>query len=63
MINCAHSSTAFVKQVGFSNGCAELAPKNPPPLVPICLIPINAAAGPRETDTVSPCSVVIVSFP
>ncbi|MNF92906.1 hypothetical protein D3C85_1070050 [compost metagenome] len=40
-----------------------MAPKNPPPFVPICLIAIKAAAGPRETCTESPCKVVIVSFP
>jgi hypothetical protein len=28
----------FVHGVGFSNGCAALALKNPPPLVPSCLI-------------------------
>jgi len=28
----------LVHGVGFSNGCAELALKKPPPFVPICLI-------------------------
>ena len=32
--------------VGFSNGCAELTPKNPPPFVPNCFIAIWLAAGP-----------------
>ena len=32
--------------VGFSNGCAELTLKKPPPLVPSCLMAIWEAAGP-----------------
>ena len=32
--------------MGFSNGCAEFALKNPPPFVPSCLIAICDAAGP-----------------
>ena len=32
--------------MGFSNGWAELGPKNPPPLVPSCLIATSAATGP-----------------
>ncbi len=39
--------------VGFSNGCAELTLKYPPPLVPSCLIAICDAAGP----TARVCSV------
>lgn len=31
--------------VGFSNGVAEFAPKNPPPFVPRCLIASSAATG------------------
>ncbi len=33
--------------VGFSNGCAELALKNPPPLVPSCLIDLLARDRPH----------------
>ena len=40
------SSKKFDSGVGFSNGCAELTLKNPPPLVPSCLIAICDAAGP-----------------
>ena len=52
--------------VGFSNGCAEFTPKNPPPLVPSCLMAICAAAGPRAMTcswpsipvaTTAPCNV------
>ena len=38
MISTASISTKFVKPVGFSNGCAELTLKKPPPLVPSSLI-------------------------
>ena len=38
--------TTFDAKVGFSNGCAEFTPKNPPPFVPNCLIAIWLAAGP-----------------
>ncbi len=34
--------------VGFSKGCAELALKKPPPLVPSCLMAICEAAGPTD---------------
>ena len=43
--------TKFVSGVGFSNGCAELALKKPPPLVPRSLIAICDAAGPRAATT------------
>jgi hypothetical protein len=33
----ANISKKLEKGVGFSNGCALLALKNPPPLVPSCL--------------------------
>ena len=36
----------FASAVGFSNGCAELALKKPPPLVPIILIASCEATGP-----------------
>ena len=48
-------SIKLVKAFGFSNGCAELTPLNPPPLVPDCLIAIWLAAGPIGTN----CSVTI----
>ena len=37
----------FVRPVGFSNGWAPLALKNPPPFVPSCLITSWDATGPR----------------
>ncbi|MNC78601.1 hypothetical protein D3C75_1308460 [compost metagenome] len=38
--------TKLVRAVGFSNGCEELALKNPPPLVPSILIASCEATGP-----------------
>ena len=40
------TSRKFESGVGFSNGCAELTLKKPPPLVPSCLIATCDAAGP-----------------
>ena len=40
----------FVSGVGFSNGCAALALKKPPPLVPSCLIASCEATGPIAID-------------
>jgi hypothetical protein len=34
--------------VGFSSGCAEFIPWNPPPFVPSILIGMTAAAGPTN---------------
>ena len=42
----ASTSRKFESGVGFSNGCAELTLKKPPPFVPSCLIAICEAAGP-----------------
>ena len=42
----ASTSRKLDSGVGFSNGCAELTLKKPPPLVPSCLIAICEAAGP-----------------
>ena len=42
----ASTSRKFDSGVGFSNGCAELTLKKPPPLVPSCLIATCEAAGP-----------------
>ncbi len=39
-------STKFAIAVGFSNGCAELTLKKPPPFVPSCLMMTCDAAGP-----------------
>ncbi|MMZ71081.1 hypothetical protein D1872_343180 [compost metagenome] len=39
-------SITLVSGLGFSNGCAEFAPKKPPPFVPKCLIDSNEATGP-----------------
>ncbi len=46
MISTASISTRFVKPMGFSNGCAELVLKKPPPLVPSSLIASCEATGP-----------------
>jgi hypothetical protein len=54
-------SKILVKPLGFSNGWAELTPKNPPPFVPICFMDSNAATGPRVIDCVSPSNVVTIS--
>src|SRR3954451_21477946 len=53
---------------GFSNGWAEFGPKNPPPLVPACLIATSAATGPRAIVWVSnfvaaPSTVAAVAAP
>ena len=53
------TANALVHGVGFSNGCAELALKKPPPLVPSCLMASCEATGPPRTDWVPPASVVI----
>ena len=58
-----NSCRKFDSGVGFSNGCAEFALKNPPPFVPSCLIAIWLAAGPSGTvcsDTVV-CVAAIVT--
>ncbi len=44
--------STLLQALGFSKGCAELAPKNPPPLVPRCLMGMSAATGPREINCV-----------
>ena len=46
MTRIAHVSTKLLNGVEFSNGCAELTLKNPPPLVPSCLIATWLATGP-----------------
>ena len=56
-------SRKFVSGVGFSNGCALLALKKPPPFVPICLIAICDAAGPRGMTWRLPSSSAVVTAP
>ena len=51
----ASNSRKLDSGVGFSNGCAELTLKKPPPLVPSCLIAICEAAGPSGIV----CSVAV----
>ena len=46
--------------VGFSNGCAELALKKPPPLVPSILMASCDATGPCAIVCFAPSSVVTV---
>ena len=55
--------STFDQNVGFSNGCVQLGPKNPPPLVPSCLIVTNAATGPRAIVCVAPSTVVATAAP
>ncbi len=52
----------LVHGVGFSNGCAALALKNPPPLVPSCLIASWLATGPMARTCFAPSSVVAVTY-
>ena len=47
----------------FSNGCAEFMLKNPPPLVPSCLIEIWLAAGPPGITCSVPSTVLTVRLP
>ncbi len=51
------------KGVGFSNGCALLALKKPPPLVPNILIASCEATGPCAMVCVVTASVVVCSIP
>ena len=53
-------STTLVSAVGFSNGCAELALKKPPPLVPSSLIASWNATGPSAMVCLAPSSVLRV---
>jgi len=46
MSRIASSSSRLLRGVGFSRGWAELTLKNPPPLVPSCLMATCEAAGP-----------------
>ena len=49
----------LVNEVGFSNGCAELTLKKPPPLVPSSLIASWLAIGPVVSSWLPPVRVVI----
>ncbi len=51
-------SRKFVSGVGFSNGCALLALKKPPPLVPSSLMISCDATGPIARVCLTPSSVV-----
>ena len=53
----------FVQAFGLSNGCAELAFMNPPPLVPSSLIASWLAIGPIEIVCLAPSSVVTSTEP
>ena len=48
MTRMANISSQLVSGVGFSNGCAELALKKPPPLVPSSLIDLLRGDGPER---------------
>ena len=49
--------TRFTSGVGFSNGWALLALKNPPPFVPSILMASCDATGPREITCFAPSTV------
>ena len=57
------SSTKFVNALAFSNGMAELTLKNPPPLVPSCLIATCDATGPTARSWSAPSTVFAVTSP
>lgn len=40
-------SSMLVNALGFSSGVVEFAPRNPPPLVPRCLMLTSEAMGPH----------------
>ena len=51
-------SRKLLKGVGFSKGWAEFTPKNPPPLLPNCLMAICDAAGPMGRIWSFPSKVI-----
>ena len=53
----------LVSGVGFSNGCAELALKKPPPLVPSILIASCDATGPMASVCVGAVTSSITGSP
>ena len=60
IINIKNISYMFDNPVGFSKGCAEFEPKNPPPLLPNSFIDSNDATGPMFVVVV--VVVVFMSF-
>ncbi|SKU98011.1 Uncharacterised protein [Mycobacteroides abscessus subsp. abscessus] len=58
MMRIASISMTFDSGVGFSNGCAELAPRMPPPLVPISLMASCEATGASAMCCAVPSSAV-----
>ena len=63
MSNSAQISRMLVQALGFSNGCAALALKKPPPLVPSSLMISWLATGPIEMTCFAPSSVVASTAP
>ena len=63
MSRSAQISRMLVQALGFSNGCAELALKKPPPLVPSSLMISWLATGPIEMVCFAPSSVVASTEP
>ena len=63
MMMIDQTSTKLLIAVAFSNGCAEFMSKNPPPLVPSCLIATWLAAGPPGIAWRAPSSVCAVVKP
>ena len=57
IIKTSSISKKFVNAVGFSNGCAELVLKKPPPFVPSSLMTSCEATGPIAIVWVSPVIV------
>ena len=58
MIRIAKLVMKSVSGLGFSNGCAELTLKKPPPLVPSALMISWLATGPRAIVCVAHSRVV-----
>ncbi len=56
MHKISRMDSRLVSPVGFSNGSAPLALKNPPPLVPSCLMTSCEATGPRGMTWLTPFS-------
>ena len=52
----------FESGVGFSKGCALLALKKPPPLVPNCLMTSCDATGPCAMTCLAPSTVCTTSY-
>src|SRR5207247_6623315 len=57
------TSSRFVTPLGFSNGWAEFAPKNPPPFWPNILIDSQEATGPIGTLWDAPSNDPVVRRP